>query len=128
MYNYTPPPFYQTLYVVFQNETSLWWLRLLRPGFRHCYILVPLSDGQWLELNPASNFFYFTIHRFGKGYDYLNSLSENGCAVVSARVKIVPSRPLPLFLFNCVEFVKHALGINNRRIITPYQLYKYLKL
>lgn len=128
MFNYTQPPFFRRFYVVFQEETSLWWLRLLRPGFRHCYILAPLENNCWLELNPTSNFFYFTVHRFGPGYDYLGFLAGQGCSIAEAEVEMVPHRPLPLFFFNCVEFVKHALGINNRLIITPYQLWKYLKM
>ena len=128
MFKYTPPPFIRHLYVVFQDETSLWWLRLLKPGFRHCYILAQVGQNYWLELNPASNFFFFTVHRFGSGYDYLAALENNGCRIVPAEVEMVPHRPLPLFFFNCVEFVKHALGINNRLIITPYQLWKYLKM
>jgi hypothetical protein len=28
---------------------------------------------------------------------------------------------------NCVQFIKKACGINNRKILTPYDLFKYLK-
>lgn len=45
---------FQDFYVVFQDEVSLWWLKVLKPGFRHCYILLPLEKNKWLEINPMS--------------------------------------------------------------------------
>jgi hypothetical protein len=33
--------------VVFSGQTELAWLRLLRPGFRHCFALVEHSGGEW---------------------------------------------------------------------------------
>ena len=29
-------------------------------------------------------------------------------------------------IFTCVEVVKRILGISKKRVLTPYQLYKYL--
>ncbi|MCD8496748.1 MAG: hypothetical protein LRZ85_00855 [Alphaproteobacteria bacterium] len=42
----------QEAYVVFTGRTDLPWLRWLKPGFRHCFVL--LNDGrQWAEPRPA---------------------------------------------------------------------------
>lgn len=31
-------PVYPDALVVFSDNTDLWWLRWLKPGFRHCFI------------------------------------------------------------------------------------------
>ena len=50
------PKTYDVCYVVFSDNTSLWWLKLLKPGFRHCYIILKIKNsGLWVELNPYSN-------------------------------------------------------------------------
>lgn len=47
---------FEKAYVIFTDNTDLWWLRLLKPGFRHCYLLLSGRGGRcWLELNPCSD-------------------------------------------------------------------------
>lgn len=130
MFKYHPPITYRHAFVVFQNETSLWWLKALKPGFRHCYILFPLPESNsWLELNAMSNFFFFTIHHFGKGYDYISELRHSpGISILETEVQNPPPCEAPRFLFTCVEFVKRCLGIHERWVITPWQLYKKLQI
>lgn len=115
-------------YVVFQDETSLWWLRLLKPGFRHCYVLYPLAGGgSFLELNPLSNCFLVRRLTVTPAGDYLRRLRRRGCTVCRISQTDVPVRPAPWGPFTCVEFVKRLLGIRSWFIITPFQLYKNIK-
>lgn len=114
--------------VVFQDEVSLWWLRLLRPGFRHCYVLFPYGKNSYLELNAYSNCLLVQIRRFGIGYDYLAELERQGKTLVrDVLIKEAPLKPAPLAPFSCVELVKRVLGIHDFFLITPSQLYKKIK-
>ena len=50
--------------VVFSGQTDLMWLRMLRTGFRHCFVLIEgrcpgvmenQNGGGWVLYNPLSN-------------------------------------------------------------------------
>ena len=43
----------QRLFLVFGGSADQWWLRLLAPGFRHCFAAIADSDG-WTILEPLS--------------------------------------------------------------------------
>lgn len=117
-------------YVVFTNTTGLWWLKFLKSGFRHCYLLFSMQNGRkWLEINPYSNQVVISLHRFDEPQSIEDILQIRGdnlsCAV---QIKNAPQKCAPLGFFTCVELVKRVLGIHSARIITPYQLYKKLKV
>lgn len=120
---------FQDFYVVFQDEVSLWWLKILKPGFRHCYILLPLEKNKWLEINPMSNRIFFFLRTVPEGVDFLDSLccEKRRCLMIKVS-QFPPLKPAPLGFFSCVEFVKRCLDIHDRTVITPYQLYKKLKI
>lgn len=118
-------------YVIFENETGLWWLRFLKKGFRHCYLLLELSaePRQWLEVNPMSNQICFVIRSNRVDFNYLYHLrKKENIKIVPVTFQQAPLTAAPLAPFTCVEFVKRVLGIHNLRIITPYKLYKHLKV
>ena len=117
----------EDVYVVFADETSLWWLRFLKKGFRHCYLLFPLAEGRvWLEVNPFSNRTLFRLHRYGRAFNLAASL--RGKTVVRGKIAPAPLKCAPLGFFTCVEFVKRTLGIHSFFIITPWQLFKKIKV
>ena len=116
-------------YVVFEHETNIWWLRFLKSGFRHCYILLPLSGSksQWLEINPMSNQICFFLHCDSFQNEYIHYLEKfSGIKIVPVTLEAAPLKVAPIAPFTCVEFVKRVIGIHNRWIITPYRLYKFL--
>lgn len=116
------------VYVVFQDEVSLWWLHLLKKNFRHCYVLLPdIATNSYLELNPFSNRFVVVTHHFDKGFEYLQFLQTQGKLICPVEINC-PDNPAPWFFFTCVEFVKRFIGLQERSIITPYQLYRKLNL
>lgn len=128
--NLTPynHPYQGLVYVVFQDEVSLWWLHLLRKNFRHCYLLLPDSEvNSYLELNPFSNRFVVSTHHFSLDFDYLQFLRAEGKYVCPVEISY-PTEPAPWFFFTCVEFVKRFIGLQERSVITPYQLYRKIIL
>lgn len=126
MYLYTHDYLYQgCFYVVFQDETSLWWLHLLKKNFRHCYVLLPMEQtNSYLELNPFSNQFVVRQYSFGASFDYLQALRQQGKLVCEVTTINTPNGCAPWFFFTCVEFVKRFMGLHDCSIITPYQLYQ----
>lgn len=120
---------FSEVYVVFADNTTLWWLRFLRHGFRHCYVVLKISESSWLELNPMSNQIFVNIAESLPDYDYISYLhTGNKIISLSADAFFTPLKPAPIGLFTCVEFTKRLLGIHDVSIITPYQLYKKLKI
>ncbi len=117
-------------YVVFEDNTTLWWLRLLKRGFRHCYVLIKLRGGKnsWLEINPLSNQLVVSEHYSSSEEDYPVRLRRcRACRVIAVNFARAPLKCAPLGIFSCVEFVKRIVGIHCFSIFTPYQLYKKLK-
>ena len=106
-------------------DSSLKCLRHLRKGFRHCFVAVLGSTG-WIIMDPLS-------HRTDLGVVQGLSTSEmaawyarRGFRVVRTRVQAAPVQLAPLGLYTCVEAVKRVLGIHNRWVVTPWQLYRML--
>ena len=117
----------QKAWVVFCAHTDLPWLRFLKSGFRHCFIL--LNDNQvWVSIDPLSTHTDIQIHHhLGGDYDLPRWLETQGFKVLSAEINTSHTRPAPWMAFTCVEAIKRTLGIHRRFIFTPWQLYKFLK-
>lgn len=114
----------QQAWVVFSGQADIFWLRILKPGFRHCSVL--LHDGaHWVTFDPLSNYTDIVVHNVPQDFDLPLWLRDRGHSVVPAHLDR-PSCPAPFALFSCVESVKRVLGLRKRFIITPWQLFKYL--
>lgn len=112
-------------WVVFCKNTDIWWLRFLKNGFRHCFLI--LNDGEkWITYDPMASFTDITVHKTSIKFDLPKWFSQQGHNVQQSFIKHKKNMA-PLSLFTCVESVKRVLGIHNFFIFTPYQLYKYLK-
>ena len=111
-------------WVVFSGQADLPWLKILKPGFRHCAVL--LNDGErWITIDPLSNYTDVTVHHVATAFDLPRWMCGRGHIVVPAEVSRSET-PAPLGLFSCVEAVKRVLGIHDRLILTPWQLYRHL--
>ncbi len=112
-----------TAVVAFSGRAPLWWLHLLRPGFRHCFVAVRGTAG-WLLLDPLS-------HRIALGLlpadtDPAAHYRALGHILLTVPVAVPPRRPAPFAPFTCVEAVKRVLGLHDRFVWTPWQLYRRL--
>lgn len=117
----------QKAWVVFSGQTEISWLRFLKPGFRHCYVL--LNDGErWTSVDPLSHVMEVsTHHHVPADFDLPGWLESRGNRVVSAHLRRDITKAAPFMLFTCVEAVKRVLGVHSRKIVTPWQLYNHLK-
>ncbi|MBF0246708.1 MAG: hypothetical protein HQL36_01330 [Alphaproteobacteria bacterium] len=113
--------------VAFHGRTDFWWLRVLRPGFRHCLAVIP-DAGQWVMINPLSIGTEVSIWP-GLGVEDMKSwLTGQGytvatCAYDPPRANRRTNRPLPWRPYTCVEAVKRALGLRMAGVLTPWQLF-----
>lgn len=111
-------------WVIFSGQADLPWLKILKPGFRHCAVL--MNDGQnWITIDPLSNYTDVTVHHVPLEFDLPLWMHDRGHVVAPAPIQRI-MRPAPCSLYTCVEAVKRVLGIHRRMIITPWQLYCHL--
>jgi len=117
--------------VVFSGEAELPWLRLLKPGFRHCFVLVDGGGGTWVSVDPLSHRTEVRALESAKdGRWTADGLAawfrSRGFRAVPCRVTPAPRTSAPWFPYTCVEAVKRVIGIHDRRLWTPWRLYRYL--
>lgn len=114
----------QKAWVVFSGQTDLPWLKLLKPGFRHCYVI--LNDGaHWVTMDPLSNYMDIVVHKIPQDFDLPLWMKTRGHVILPARITH-KTKQAPWMIFTCVEAVKRVIGLHSRRILTPWQLYRHL--
>ncbi len=112
-------------WVVFSKEADLPWLKLLRRGFRHCFVVLKHKQ-TWITLDPLSGHMEVSIHDLPIEYDLPLWLKNQGYTVMPADIT-QRDKQAPCMPFSCVEAVKRVLGIHSYAIWTPWQLYKFLR-
>ncbi len=115
------------IWVIFTNKTDISWLKILKPGFRHCYAL--LDDGtQWITYDPLSSFTDITKHPKGTTIRNLPLwFKSQGEEIIAVNILGSKDKVAPISFYNCVEAIKRLIGLHSIFIITPYQLYTHLK-
>ncbi|MCK5375094.1 MAG: hypothetical protein KAJ40_07405 [Alphaproteobacteria bacterium] len=115
-------------WVVFTDQSELKFVRYLKHGFRHCFVLI--HDGKhWMSVDPMANYMEVITHELSDDFadfDFAHWLKEQGYCVIEAQLKRNIMHCAPVMLFTCVEACKRILGIHKFSILTPWQLYQYL--
>ncbi len=109
--------------VGFVGHADLWWLRLLRPGFRHCFAVIRQGPF-WVVIDPMS---HHTLVRVESCPELMEFYVSRGITVVATRLRPPPRRPAPWRPHTCVEVVKRLLGLRAPWVLTPWQLHKFLE-
>jgi hypothetical protein len=111
--------------VVFSGHARLWWLRALRPGFRHCFVVLGSPAG-WVSVDPLAHCTDVAVLPVDGAYDMAGWLRGRGYTVVETRLRPVPLTPAPWRPATCVETVKRILGVRAGWVLTPWQLFRFL--
>jgi len=111
--------------VVFSGRADLAWLRLLRPGFRHCFILLHTGKG-WLYLNPLAHRTEISLLDLPGEFDVAGWYRQRDMVALTTRPRRPPHRAAPWRPHTCVETVKRILGIHAGWVLTPWQLYRHI--
>lgn len=114
----------QAMWVVFSNDTDIKFLKLLRRGFRHCFVIIKQSD-QWMLIDPRANKTDIFILPHPVGFNLPRYFASEGKVVCKVKGIVTPHKIAPLFPMSCVETVKRVIGLHRRFIFTPYGLYRY---
>ena len=115
----------QQYWVVFSGQTDKFWLRLLKPGFRHCYVLI--NDGlRWISVDPMLHRMEVLMHHVPPDFDLPGWLESRGLKSLAVRQTGFQDKPMVPMPFSCVETVKRIIGLRKLSLFTPWQLYRHL--
>lgn len=115
----------QSLAIVAFGPSSLKLLRRLKSGYQHCLVATQ-SGGQWQLLDPLSNGMEIMTLGTLTPQEVIAAFRDCGCDALAVQRRPPVMRTMPLAPLTCVEAVKRVLGIRARRVLTPWQLRKYL--
>jgi hypothetical protein len=112
--------------VVFEDRDDARLLRLLRPGFRHCFCLT--GEGlRWTLCDPLKSRLAVASVDGASAAELARHLAAEGRAILYGIVgEPAPGGPPGLRPLTCVEIVKRLLGVSASGVLTPHQLYRSL--
>ncbi|CAA7617615.1 hypothetical protein [Magnetospirillum sp. UT-4] len=113
--------------VMFSGRTDLWWLRALKPGFRHCFVALAEGEDSWVVVEPLSHRTLVECVALPPGFDLAAWYRAHGLRVVETTAAEPPRRTAPWRPYSCVESVKRVLGIHAGAVLTPWQLFRHLE-
>jgi len=112
-------------FVIF--EDSDWhFMKPLKKYFRHVSVMVEVSPGQYVHLDPRMNNLDLSVYD-GDAIEFMMSREFPHIRIVETEALGEHERTHVITLYTCVEVVKRVLGIYSWRVQTPRQLYNYLK-
>ena len=112
--------------VVFTDHAACVWLRPLRRGFRHCFVVLR-TGSLWLACEPLKDRIELDVLALPPDFDLAAFYGAQGHRVLLGRRP--PPRPRRSFApapLTCVTVVKRLLGIDASWVWTPWQLYAHL--
>lgn len=112
--------------VIFAGRADIKCLRILKPGFRHCFAALRQGN-DWLIYNPLSHQTEISACPGSGDYDLAEWFRDQGHGVIPWIIRPAPRRTAPWRPFTCVEAVKRLLGVHAKWVFTPFQLHNYLK-
>jgi len=123
---------YRAVNVVFEYSDRYWWQRrLLKNGFEHCWFFIEagyptqglLNEDCILVANRGSDGLNMDIHWIDPEEARQQCFQNGATAIVRV---MVPNKPdgFQVWRFpSCVTYCLDILGLSNRFISTPFQLF-----
>jgi hypothetical protein len=117
----------QAVWIAFGGVADQPWLRLLRPGFRHCFAALSDEAG-WTVIEPLSGRLMVARLPVAAGFDLPGFYRRAGLRVLGPFVPGAPaSRWLPpLAPFTCVALCRALIGESVPFALTPFGLFRAL--
>jgi hypothetical protein len=115
-------------WIAFSGQADHAWLRLLRPGFRHCFAALRDEAG-WTVLDPLTGRILVARLDVPANFDVPGFYRRAGLAVLGP---FAPDGPAPaamprLMPMTCVSICRAVLGPGAPRAWTPHGLYRALQ-
>ncbi|MCR0984767.1 hypothetical protein [Roseomonas populi] len=115
------------LWLAFGGGADQGWMRLLRPGFRHCFAGLRDEAG-WTVLDPLAGRLLVTRLTVEPGFDLPGFWRRAGCRVLGPFVPGAPARGWPgVVPLSCVSLCRALLGPAAPFAVTPFGLFRRLK-
>ena len=112
--------------VVFADHAGCPWLRPLRRGFRHCFVVIRMHS-VWLACEPLKDRIELDALAVPDAFDLPAFYCQQGHRVLlGERVPMRARARIALAPLTCVTVVKRLLGIDAPWVWTPWQLYAHL--
>lgn len=115
--------------VVFFREGSRplrpFWMRWVKPGFHHAGVAVRIDAGLWAVLDPARRRYELNVSFYTRR-QIKGLLQAHGFAFVETVVDETARAPSWAAILTCVEVCKRVIGLRDRWVWTPWQLYQAL--
>ncbi len=117
----------QQVWIAFGGEADQAWLRILRRGFRHCFVALRDSDG-WTVVEPLTGRLLVARLPVPPDYDLPGFYARAGMAVLGpfAPGPVRARRLPPLAPFTCVALCRAILGADAPFALTPWGLFRRL--
>ncbi len=113
----------QTMWAVFSNDTDLKFLKILRHGFRHCFVIMQ-QDNRWVLIDPRSDKTDIQILPHPHHFNFPRFFIEQGHTVVKIPSLQTPRKIASVLPISCVEMIKRIIGLHQWWVVTPHQLYR----
>lgn len=110
-------------YVLFVDGNDRWWMKFLKPGFKHCVLLREYGENLFLYFENLFGDIIVDVVDVP-----LREIQEETQAIV-VEYEVPDTEPAHRSvqeIITCVTTLKKIMGIADIRIQTPYQLYLYL--
>jgi len=105
---------------------TAWWMRALRPGWRHCFAARPFAQAT-LVLEHAGTQLDVTLDPAPTGEVLRRCIEETDALVLLVPDRDVEPRAAMRGPMTCVEVVKATLGIRAPFVLTPRALFRHLR-
>lgn len=117
----------EEVWIAFAGRAEMAWLRLFRPGFRHCFAALADADG-WTLVDPLSGRLVVQRLSVDRSFDLPRFWRRAGFRVVGpfAPAPPRPSRLPPLLPATCVTACLALLGRRGGLTLSPHALYRAL--
>jgi hypothetical protein len=117
----------EEVWIAFAGRAEMPWLRLFRPGFRHCFAALADAEG-WTLVDPLSG--RLVVHRLSvpRGFDLPGFWRRAGFRVLGPFSPGQPRRGWlpPLLPATCVSACLALLGRSGGFVLSPHALYRTL--
>jgi hypothetical protein len=113
--------------VLFEDRPERSALRLLRPGFRHCFCVIG-SDGSWTILDPLTTRIELAqLSGFAEHQLVAHYRRTGRTVAVGSIARNRPPTRTYVRAVTCVEIVKRLVNLDAPYAFTPFQLHRALR-
>lgn len=119
----------QSVFIAFGGRADQFWLRCLRPGFRHCFAALHEPGRGWLVIDPLSGRLVAESLDVAPDFDLPGFYRRAGLTVLGP---FAPGKPRASWLpglvpLSCVSVCRAVLGDAAPFALTPWGLFRALE-